>query len=293
MKKYTAIGLMGILLSAPLAACGAPIAHDTIYTEEQSELPPILEESAPEITVEPPAEALPEDPLEPTEEPSVPASPVPEPQPARAEYVYVLSNGLNIRTGAGTNYSSLGTVEKDVLLKYDGAENGWYKTYYCGKAAYVSANTKYTTVVSLNESDERVERVIEEGLRYLGVPYVYGATRLHDGKGNKLKGFTTSKFDCSSLMQYIFYEGAGVLLDVNTRTQIKQGKKVASGDLKRGDLMFFTNASRYYNTGIERVGHVALYLGDNYILHTASDYAKVEQISATRWSYFIEARRVL
>ena len=289
MKKFTVIGLMGMLLCTPLAACGTPLSHDTLYTEEQNELPSLFEEAAPNITVNPANEPL----DEPTEEPSVPASPAPEPQPARAEYVYVLSNGLNIRTGAGTNYSSLGTVEKDVLLKYDGVQNGWYKTYYCGKTAYVSANTKYTTVVSMKESDARVERVIEEGLRYMGVPYVYGATRLHDGKGNKLKGFTTSKFDCSSLMQYIFYEGAGVLLDVNTRTQIKQGKKVASGDLKRGDLMFFTNASRYYNTGIERVGHVALYLGDNYILHTASDYAKVEQISATRWSYFIEARRVL
>ena len=282
MKKYVAIGIMGMLLAAPLAACGNPPSNDTLLAEEQSELPPIFEETIPEINAG-----------EPAEEPAVPASPAPEEKPARAEYVYVLSNGLNVRTGAGTGYRSLGTVEKDVLLKYDGAENGWYKTYYCGKTAYVSANTKYTTVVSLAESNERVERVIERGLQYMGVPYVYGATRLHDGKGNMLKGFTTSKFDCSSLMQYIFYEGAGVLLDVNTRTQIKQGTKVAEGDLKRGDLMFFTNASRYYNTGIERVGHVALYLGDNYILHTASDYAKVEQISATRWSYFIEARRVL
>ena len=293
MKKYTAIGLMGMLLCAPLAACGAPLPHDTLYTEEENDLPSIFEESVPEINLEPTEEPVEEPVDKPTEEPAVPASPAPEPQPARAEYVYVLSNGLNIRTGAGTNYRSLGQVEKDVLLKYDGIENGWYRTYYCGKAAFVSANTNYTTVVSMSESDERVERVIEEGLRYLGVPYVYGATRLHDGKGNKLKGFSTSKFDCSSLMQYIFYEGAGVLLDVNTRTQIKQGTKVASGDLKRGDLMFFTNASRYYKTGIERVGHVALYLGDNYILHTASDYAKIEQISSTRWSYFIEARRVL
>ena len=301
MKKYTAIGLIGTLICAPLAACGAPIPHDTLVAEEKSELPPILEEAMPEITVEPTEEPM-EEPVEepvaepteePKEEPSVPASPLPEEKPARAEYVYVLSNGLNIRSGAGTGYRSLGTVEKNVLLKYDGVQDGWYKTYYCGKAAFVSANTNYTTVVSMSESDEKVERVIEEGLRYLGVPYVYGATRLHDGKGNKIKGFSTSKFDCSSLMQYIFYEGAGVLLDMNTRTQIKQGKKVASGDLKRGDLMFFTNASRYYNTGIERVGHVALYLSDNYILHTASDYAKVEQISATRWSYFIEARRVL
>ncbi|MDE7306575.1 MAG: C40 family peptidase, partial [Clostridia bacterium] len=128
---------------------------------------------------------------------------------------------------------------------------------------------------------------------FLGTPYVYGAVRLHDGKGNMLKGFTKNAFDCSSLMQYMFYEGAGKLLNVTTRTQVSQGKTVSKSQLKRGDLMFFTNASRKNNTGVERIGHVAIYLGDNYILHTASDYAKIEQISATRWGYFIQAQRML
>ena len=93
-------------------------------------------------------------------------------------------------------------------------------------------------------------------------------------------------------MQYMFYQGAGIYLNMTTRTQISQGKAVTD-DLKRGDLMFFTNESRKNNTGIERVGHVALYLGDNYILHTASDYAKIEQISQTRWSYYLSARRMV
>ena len=82
-------------------------------------------------------------------------------------------------------------------------------------------------------------------------------------------------------------------MDLNTRTQVVQGEKVKEGQLRRGDVMFFTNDSRYNNTGIERVGHVALYLGDNYILHTASDYAVIEEISAKRWSYFIVAKRFL
>ena len=37
--------------------------------------------------------------------------------------------------------------------------------------------------------------------------------------------------------------------------------------------------------------YIALYLGKNYILHTASDYAKIEQISAQRWKYYLSARR--
>ena len=57
--------------------------------------------------------------------------------------------------------------------------------------------------------------------------------------------------------------------------------------------MFFTNESRKDKTGVERIGHVAMYLGDNLILHTASDYAKIEQISSVRWSYFIQAQRMI
>ena len=145
----------------------------------------------------------------------------------------------------------------------------------------------------MKKGGEDVERVVEEGCLQLGVPYVYGAVRYHDGRGNLLKNFTAEAFDCSSLMQYIFYRGERVLLDVTTRTQIKQGTHVREEDLRRGDLLFFTNAARKEKTGIERVGHVALYLGDNYILHTASDYAKIVQISAARREYFLEARRVL
>ena len=227
----------------------------------------------------------------PAEEPADTVKPQPPETPKRTEYLKINASSLTVRTGAGTSYSALGSVEKNILMKYTGKTDDWYETAYRGKKAYVSA--KYASVVSLEKADAEVEAVVENGLKFIGTPYVYGATRLHDGKGKLLTGFTTAKFDCSSLMQYIFYNGADVLLNMTTRTQILQGKAVKSDDLKRGDLMFFTNASRKNNTGIERVGHVALYLGDNYILHTASDYAKIEQISSQRWSYFIQARRMV
>lgn len=218
----------------------------------------------------------------------------PEKQPEKqtVQYIAVTSSGVNIRSGAGSGYSALGVAEKDTLYALNGSSGGWYKTSYKNKTAYISA--KYCKTVQLDKSaNEQIEDVIAQGCRCLGVKYVYGATRYHDGKGNRLSGFTTSAFDCSSLMQYMFKLGAGVNLQVNTRTQIYQGKTVKKSELKRGDLMFFTNASRKNNTGIERVGHVAIYLGDNYILHTASDYAKIEQISATRWGYYIQSQRIL
>lgn len=172
-----------------------------------------------------------------------------------------------------------------------GKTGNWYKTYYKNQIAYLYA--EYASVFTLEKTSSKTEAVIEEGYKLLGVPYVYGAVRLHDGKGNLLKGFTAQKFDCSSLVQYVFYKGAGVNLNVTTRTQVTQGKYVKPSNLQRGDCIYFTNDDRKNNVGVERIGHVAIYLGNDYILHTASDYARIEKMSAKRWNYYVEARRFL
>lgn len=240
-------------------------------------------EQTPALPEQPETDPLPEE--EPDSEPVI----VPEP---KALYIRAKTNGLNIRSGPGTEYSSIGYIDKGDMVTYLAKEGNWYKTLYKNKIAYISAGSTYTELFEMEpHANETIEKVIDEGLRLLGFPYVYGATRLHDGAGRKISGFDPTKYDCSSLMQYIFYYGAGVNLNMTTRTQVTQGVHVPKSELTRGDLIFFTNAQRYNKTGTERIGHVALFLGNNYILHTASDYAVIEQISSTRWSYYIETRR--
>lgn len=217
----------------------------------------------------------------------VPESP---PKPTTQQYIRCTGNNVNIRSGAGKDFTVLGQAEQGTMYAITGKIGNWYQTYYRGKTAYIY--TEYATVFTLPLSkNEQTEEVIEEAYKHVGVPYVYGAVRLHDGNGNFLKGFTAQKFDCSSLVQYVYYHGAGKLLNTTTRTQIKQGKYVHPNDLQRGDCIFFTNETRQHLTGIERVGHVAIYLGNNYILHTASDYARIEKMSNARWNFYIEARR--
>lgn len=216
----------------------------------------------------------------------------PTPQVEYAQYIRCTGDNVNIRAGAGTNYSIVGYAEKGTVYAIIEKIGSWYKTYYRNKVAYIYAS--YGAAFSLEECEnDNVENVVAEGHKLMGIPYVYGAVRVHDGKGKLLGGFNAQKFDCSSLVQYVFYKGADVLLQSNTRTQVKQGKYVSKNNIRRGDCLFFTNEDRQYNTGIERVGHVAIYLGDNYILHTSSDYARIEKISAARWKFFIEARRFL
>ena len=263
--------------------------------EQPEQLPddsPVLPDipEAPEDTDGPEEETEPDVPAQEEIQPELPA---PEPT---AKYVRAKVNGLQLRSGPGTGYASLGNINKGDMVTLLGKEGNWYRTVYKNKTAYISASPSYTQLHEMeheNPADSAVEAVINEGLNLLGYTYVYGAVRLHDGKGNLLKNFDATKYDCSSLMQYIFYHGADVHLQVTTRTQVVQGTHVPKARIERGDLLFFTNSTRYNKTGVERIGHVALYLGDNYILHTASDYAVIEPISSTRWGYSVEARRVL
>ncbi len=49
-------------------------------------------------------------------------------------------NGIRIRSGAGTNYSILGSVNKNAKLDVKSSLNGWYKIIYQGRIGYISGN---------------------------------------------------------------------------------------------------------------------------------------------------------
>lgn len=289
MKRKTRIlcATLTLLMALPLYACS-----------ENSTLPPSngLESVTPDQTLPPETNGTDENNGSNTQTPPVTTpTPAPNPEPPKtqtAKYIRCTGDNVNLRSGAGTSFTAIGQAEKNTMYAVIGQTGNWYKVNYQNKTAYLYS--EYAAVFTLEKSnDEKVEKVIEEGYKLLGVPYVYGAIRLHDGKGNFLKGFSVNKFDCSSLVQYAFYKGAGVLLDVTTRTQVVQGKFVKKSELKRGDCIYFTNETRQYKTGVERIGHVAIYLGNDYILHTASDYARIEKMSATRHKFYIETRRFL
>ena len=317
MKKLKSIAALALALSLipTLFACKGKeeILTSTPETENSSSAPslqlpeetPPVEDSVPtppEPEDTPPTQ-VPETPVTPPSTPSTPNTPsVPStpqtpttpdpPVKQKAQYIRVTGDSVNVRNGAGTGYKVLTSSKEGTMYALIEKTGSWYKTYYRNQVAYIS--TSYAAVISLEKSDtSKVEKVISEGYKLLGTPYVYGAVRFHDGNGKMLSGFSVHKFDCSSLMQYIFYKGANKLLNVNTRTQVKQGTYVKKSDLKRGDCIFFTNEERQYKTGVERIGHVALYLGNDYILHTSSDFARIEKMSAKRWSFYVEARRFL
>ena len=206
-------------------------------------------------------------------------------------YAFSNVNGLRVRNKPSDNSTTLGTLDKNDAIILQGEENGYYVTTYKEQKAYVFAS--YCSTFEIEKADNEIESAIDFGATLLGYPYVWGSERYHWGNGKLNSNFENGKFDCSALVQYVYYKSNRVILDLTSRTQSLNGVEVKRSNLQRGDLLFFTNASRKDKTGIERIGHVGIYFGNNYILHTASDHAVIEPISNTRWSYYVTARRVI
>ncbi|ATF13380.1 C40 family peptidase [Brevibacillus sp. HB1.2] len=151
----------------------------------------------------------------------------------------------------------------------------------------LTANEESTTVSNQNKqsdsntasSSDIADQVISEGLKYKGVPYKFGSSKK-----------TTRTFDCSSFTQRVFKE-VGVSLPRDSRQQSKVGQKVSKNQLQKGDLVFF----RSYGSSSSRITHVAIYAGDNKLLHT---YGKpgvtTTKFKGTSWEKRFElGRRVI
>lgn len=146
-------------------------------------------------------------------------------------------------------------------------------------AAAQAAATRATAVASW---EEKADRVIETGLKYLGAPYRLGANwRDHRA------------FDCSNFTAHVFREALGMSFTSSSRGQAKLGKPVPRNQIRKGDLLFFESTRR----GPGQVGHVAIYMGDDRILHTyrAGIGVTVTRFEGSPWwsSHFLFARRLI
>ena len=277
MKKFITLVLCCVIWL--FSACGYQ-ENNSVDNSVQI-LPPSVDDDI----IIPPVEIMPEENL------GEIIPPFEDEEIEKKKYLVSKTNSLRIRSGAGNNYSVVGYMDKNDMVLCVEKQGAYYKTIYKEKIAYVHAD--YVDIIEIDSCTDEIEKAIEFGMKLLGYPYVWGSERYHWGNGKLNSNFVNGKFDCSAFVQYVYYKTNGVLLDVTSRAQSLNGEFVEKSQLKRGDLMFFTNASRYNKQGVERVGHVGIYFGNNYILHTASDYAVLEPISDLRWSYYLMSRRVV
>ncbi|MDR6176911.1 murein DD-endopeptidase [Pseudomonas sp. SORGH_AS 211] len=122
-------------------------------------------------------------------------------------------------------------------------------------------------------------QVATRAMDLVGTPYRFGGTNPQNG------------LDCSGLVNYVYRDVHNVKLPRTSRelSQLK-GPKVARGDLKAGDLVFFKTGQR---SGID---HVAIYLGNDRFVHAprSGESVRVDHLSKPYWTKrFASAKRVL
>ena len=88
-----------------------------------------------------------------------------------------------------------------------------------------------------------------EAKKYIGIKY-------------RSAGTTTSGFDCSGYVQYVYKE-LGVSLPRTSSSMYTTGKAVTKNNLVPGDLVFF-------NTSGRGVSHVGIYIGQGNFIHSSS-----------------------
>lgn len=184
---------------------------------------------------------------------------------------------LNIRSEQSASSNKLGILSKGE--KVDGIDKGdWVQFNFNGNTAYViksylsknkpvietpkveeKKETKKAEVKKVETSNTKkennsysadIETVIDIALSQVGKAYVWGSANPNVG------------FDCSGLVYYSFKQ-VGINLSRSSYTQINDGIRVSASDLRRGDLVFFSN-------GGSGIGHVGIYLGNNKFVHASS-----------------------
>ena len=193
---------------------------------------------------------------------------------------YVTATTLNVRSGAGTSYSVLGSLSKGTKVEVISTTNGWSKINYNGSIGYVSSQylSSSSTDSSTSTTSSSVNKVISLAKSLLGKSYVWGAQG-------------PSTFDCSGFTYYVFKNAANITLPRVSQDQSTYGTYVSKSNLKVGDLVFFdTNGANDGN-----VSHVGIYLGNNQFIHASSSKGKVviSEMSSYYSGAYVNARRVL
>ncbi|MBO3284240.1 stalk domain-containing protein [Paenibacillus sp. FSL M8-0228] len=141
---------------------------------------------------------------------------------------------------------------------------------------YISAKPKYSDYTSSSLVERQGDELIAYGEKFLGTPYEFGAA---SGQ--------TSTFDCSSFVGEVFRHTLSIDLPRVSYDQAKEGQKVGLNELRKGDLLFFSAR------GLE-IGHVAIYAGNNKLLHTFSKERGVhfDTLDGKWQNRFVTARRL-
>ena len=182
---------------------------------------------------------------------------------ANSSSTYTVRSGDNLSTIAARHNLSLSELMSINNLKshliYPGQVLKLSGSATTPVATNVSSAT--TPVMATYSSASKVNSLIAESKKYMGVPYVWA-------------GSTPAGFDCSGYLNYV-YNNVGVSIPRTVETIWNATKAVSSPRV--GDLVFFET----YKAG---PSHAGIYLGDGKFIHSGSSRGvEISDMNNTYW----------
>ena len=124
-----------------------------------------------------------------------------------------------------------------------------------------SSNNNYTAPTSSNG-----QAVVDYACQFVGNPYVYGGTSLTNGA------------DCSGFVMSV-YAAFGVSLPHSSKSLRSVGYEVSTSDMQPGDIICYS-------------GHVAIYVGNNTVVHASNKKEGIKYTSPASYKKIICVRRI-
>lgn len=186
-------------------------------------------------------------------------------------------NGVN-------NVISLGTVTKKSTKKSKAtkakAAKGKKAKQIVDAAVKKTSKKSTTKKVASTQASSKAGAIVALAKQQVGKPYAWGANG-------------PDSFDCSSLVQYVFKNAAGMNLPRTTYDQVKvgqtvyqksqaNGQPVSANNLQVGDLLFWGSESSPY--------HVAIYIGNNQYVNAATPEQGTILQTMTKWPVTLHRR---
>ena len=124
-----------------------------------------------------------------------------------------------------------------------------------------SSNKDYTAPTSSNG-----QAVVDYACQFVGNPYVYGGSSLTNGT------------DCSGFVMSV-YAAFGVSLPHSSKSLRSVGYEVSTSDMQPGDIICYS-------------GHVAIYVGNNTVVHASNKKEGIKYTSPASYKKIICVRRI-